>query len=144
MTDQTQPRIAEPEPDGAAQAGSVALDRFKRREEVLEICYWYEGEGLGDSFTTEAVTPFLPLPRQAIAETFDELAAGGDLEPAGRGFRFTETGKKKASRLFHETFAEFQTPSHYECTAGCCDSEDECDDDQHNHNHAHQHAKPST
>ena len=58
MAEQFQTQTSGPATDG----GAVALDRIKRYEEVLEICYWYEGEGLGDSFTPAAVTPFLPLP----------------------------------------------------------------------------------
>ena len=28
-----------------------ALDRLIQREEVLQICYWFQGEGLGDIYT---------------------------------------------------------------------------------------------
>ena len=28
-----------------------ALDRLVNREEVLQICYWCEGEGFGDVFS---------------------------------------------------------------------------------------------
>ena len=112
----------------SASAGSAqpeaAHEGLREREEVLEICYWYQGEGFGESFTAQAIAAFLPLSSQRIAEILAALAADGDLTADGAAYRFAEPGRKKASRLFHETFAEFQTPSHYECTAGCCDGDD--------------------
>lgn len=105
-------------------AKDSAHEALREREEVLEICYWYEGEGFGQSFTPEAIGAFLPLPPDRIADILARLAADGDLVATNGTYRFGDGGKTKASRLFHETFAEFQAPSHYECTAGCCDGDD--------------------
>lgn len=116
-----------------AQSGPLpdasAHEMLRQREEVLEICYWYQGEGFGESFTADAIQSFLPLPRDRIAEILEFHRLEGSLKQegsaqAGGPYTFAEAGRKKASRLFHETFAEFQTPSHYECTAGCCDGDD--------------------
>ena len=117
---------------------------LRQREEVLEICYWYQGEGFGESFTPAALQSFLPLATERIAEIMQALTVDGDLAAQGHGFQLTEAGREKASRLFHETFAEFQTPSHFECTAGCCDSEDDCDHDHHPPDtHQNQHSGPT-
>lgn len=88
----------------------MALDRLLEAEDVLQICCWYQGEGFGDRF---------------------KLARDGN------SFVFTEAGKKKAGRMFFETFTGFQQPSHSECNAGCRDGEDECQDPSHDHLHDH-------
>ena len=116
-------------------------EQLRQREEVLEICYWYQGEGFGENFTAEAIQSFLPLPRDLIAEILEFHRLEGSLVQEDRAYAFAEAGKKKASRLFHETFAEFQAPSHYECTAGCCDGDDHsgCD-----HGPIHSHVRADT
>ena len=70
-----------------------------------------------------------------------ESASGaslGDLRRDGGAYVFTATGRRKAGRMFFETFTEFQQASHGECNAGCCDGDEPCDDPTHDHhNHAH-------
>lgn len=116
--------------------GEAALQRLKEREEVLQICYWYEGEGLGPTLDADAVLPFMASDPDLVREVFGLLLADGDLVPAARGYAFTEAGKKKAARLFADTFTEFQLGAHGECTAGCCD-EDAAEPCEHQHHHAH-------
>jgi hypothetical protein len=106
------------------------LDRLQAREEIMQICYWYQGEGLGERFTLAAVMPFLPLDRALVAEIFEALVADGTMEQSSGTYAFTAGGKRGAGRLFVETFTEFQTGTHGECTAGCCESDEEaCDHD---------------
>ncbi len=103
-----------------------ALTRLVNREEVLQICYWYQGEGFGEQYDGAVLGPFLQCDAQAIATALHELAARGDLEnaaAAGR-YRFTEQGRREAGRLFAEGFADFQKQGHGECDAGCCDGDD--------------------
>ena len=111
-----------------------ALDRLVDREEVLQICYWYQGEGLGDIFNPALLAPFLNRGTQAIDTALRKLAQLDYLEPVtlpAPGYRLTAAGKKQAGRLFGESFADFQKPSHGECEAGCCDGDDhsKCGDD---------------
>ena len=116
--------------------GAASLARLKQREEVLEICYWYEGERLGPRLTAEAVLPFMASDPALVREVFELLVEGGALERReGGGFAFTETGRQKAAHLFADTFTEFQLGGHGECTAGCCDEDGEACE----HGHAHGH-----
>ena len=110
----------------AADAPS-ALDRLQAREEIMQICYWYQGEGFGDRFTPAAVLPFLTLDRALVAAIFQALVADGTMEQFFGTYAFTAPGKRGAGRLFVETFTEFQTGTHGECTAGCCDGDEVCD-----------------
>jgi hypothetical protein len=108
-------------------AGNAALDRLKAREEVLQICYWYQGEGFGERLSPAAVMPFLNIDRAVVADIFEALAAEGEFERTDGGFVFSADGKRRAGRLFVETFTEFQTGTHGECTAGCCEGDEVCD-----------------
>ena len=110
--------------------GEEALRRLHDCEEVLQICYWFQGEGFGEQFTSDAVLTFLNSSRARVAEIFEILAGQGDLERTAASYRFSAEGKRKAGKLFYENFTELQLGSHGECNAGCCDSEEECDHDQ--------------
>lgn len=118
------------------------LHRLALREEVLEICYWFQGEGFGDRFTAASLETFLSSPRADIITVLESLAAEGALVREGAGYRFSDDGRKRAGHLFHETFADFQAGTHGECSAGCCDSEDEGDQKPSN-SHARVRAKAS-
>ena len=94
------------------------LDRMIIREDVLQICYWYQGEGLGDKFNAQSVMPFLQNEMDIVAEVIAELAEDGTLIRDGD---------------FYESFTEFQQSTHGECNAGCCDGDEVCDHDDHHH-----------
>jgi len=113
------------EATGALDDGSDTLRRLARREEILEICYWFQGEGFGDSFTADSIKTFLSCSREEIVEALEGLVADGALAGDAGVYRFSPEGRKKAGHLFHEAFADFQVGTHGGCSAGCCDSEDE-------------------
>ncbi len=113
---------------------SNALGRLINRDEVLQICYWYQGEGFGEVFSPTRIGPFLACEQDAIDRALKELAERGYMEWVSTptpGYRFTSKGKKEAGRLFAESFADFQKTGHGECNAGCCDGDDhsQCGDD---------------
>ena len=108
-------------------AGANPLDRLHAREEILQICFWYQGEGFGERFTPEAVIPFLNTDRAVVTDIFAILVAEGAFEQSGGTFGFAAEGKRAAGRLFVETFTDFQTGTHGECTAGCCDGDEVCE-----------------
>lgn len=121
--------------------GAVALERLKEREEILQIGYWYQGEGLGTMLTPQAVLPFLQADPSRLAATFEALVESGDLSRLESGYDFTPNGKRKAARMFTETFTEFQQPGHGECVDGCCDGDEPCETHAHaGHVHASHHA----
>jgi hypothetical protein len=101
-----------------------ALQRLVNREEVLQICYWYQGEGFGDCYDAAVLAPFLQCDDGAIKTALTELEAQGHLRADGGRYRFTETGRHEAGRLFADGFADFQKQGHGECDAGCCDGDD--------------------
>ena len=120
--------------------GADALERLKEREEILQIGYWYQGEGIGTTLTPKAVLPFLQANPSRLAATFEALVESGDLRRLEGGYDFTPEGKRKAARMFTETFTDFQQPGHGECVDGCCDGDEPCETHAgHGHVHAHVH-----
>ncbi len=102
-----------------------ALTRLVNREEVLQICYWFQGEGFGNRYAPAVLRPFLNCDEAAIELALRDLAAQGDLQPDGpAAWRFTDQGRREAGRLFADGFADFQKQGHGECAAGCCDGDD--------------------
>jgi len=105
-----------------------ALELLARNEEILQICYWYQGEGFGEVYTAPALRPFLDCEHPVIEAALEALTRQGRLERVGgttpTGYRFTGVGKKEAARLFSDGFADFQGKGHGECAAGCCDGDD--------------------
>ena len=55
-----------------------ALDRLVNREEILQICYWYQGEGLGDVYNAKIIQPFLNYDENLIEIAFNELIEDGE------------------------------------------------------------------
>ena len=112
-----------------------ALERLVNREEVLQICYWFQGEGFGVVYNAVSLGSFLNKCEIAdINEALDELTEQGYLVAVAsppNSYRFTARGKKEGGRLFADSFADFQKAGHGECAAGCCDGDDhsQCGDD---------------
>lgn len=100
-------------------ASDRAFERLKRRDEVLETCFWYPGEGFGEVFTAGALTPFLNAPGEEVETALAELVAAGKMQTLERGYVFTDAGRRQAGRMFAESFVDFQRPAHGECEGGC-------------------------
>lgn len=121
-------------PANHVETATGALDRLVNREEILQICYWYQGEGLGEIYNAKLLQPFLNFTEDQIELVLQELLRDGYLElgaaPA-QGYRLTDNGKKQGGKLFADSFADFQKPGHGECVDGCCDDGDhsQCGDD---------------
>lgn len=116
------------------QNADNALDRLVNREEILQICFWYRGEGFGDIYNSTNLSPFLNCGTEVIEAAMNELANEKYLERVGASntsFQLTEKGKQLGGRLFLDQFYDYQKQGHGECPAGCCDGDDhsKCGDD---------------
>jgi hypothetical protein len=93
-----------------------------RRDELLELLYWLEGEQITNAATIAAMARFLVAPEDEVAATMRELLARGDVERAGDAeFRLTASGRQEAKRRFAETFAGMTDQGHGECNDPTCD-----------------------
>lgn len=97
-------------------------DPMARRDEVLEVLYWLEGEGIPGAATVAGMARFLVRPAEEVREVLEHLVARGDVEPsADSEFRLTPTGKHEAGRRFAEQFAGMTGQGHGECDDPTCD-----------------------
>ncbi len=101
--------------------------KIARRDEMLELLYWFEGEGLGSSATVPAMTRFLVQDAATVELTLHDLldrglvvAAAGEPEE----YLLTENGRKEAARRFADSFSEMTSQGHGECNDPTCDCHD--------------------
>lgn len=100
-----------------------ALDALFWRDEILQVLFWMEGEGLAEAVRAEDLLPFLSADRDTIEHHLDRCAEAGDLDrrtvPRGPVYALTEASRTEAGRRFATAFAEMQKPGHGECSADC-------------------------
>ena len=98
-----------------------------RRDEMLELLYWLEGEGIRGSATRPGITRFLARPAGEVRETLDALVRRGDvtLDAATGEYRLTDPGRREAARRFAEEFAPLLRQGHGECNDPACDCHDD-------------------
>ena len=53
-----------------------AADRLVRRDQLLELLYWVEGEGFPGAARVDALARFLALPDADVMETLEDLRTG--------------------------------------------------------------------
>lgn len=94
-----------------------------RRDEVLELLYWIEGEGFTGSATLAGLVRFLAYPEPEVRATLEDLIRRGDVlfaEPSAE-YRLTAEGRREAARRFAEEFAPLLSQGHGECNDPECD-----------------------
>ncbi len=126
-----------------------AVDALFWREEILQVLYWMEGEGLEVSvpfsrlmvlLNTSSDNLFLHLKKNIEA---GYLETEDDLLNEDSSVRLTPFGKKEAGNIFRNAFEGMQKGGHGECGPDCefCYSEGEkledcihnCADSRHTH-----------
>ena len=113
----------EPMGSSTVPAGAAGSD-IAREDELLELLYWFEGEGFGGVASMEGIVRFTGLAEPLARRTLDRLLARGDvLMDAGRGdeYRLTESGRREAARRFAAEFAPMLSQGHGECSDPDCD-----------------------
>ena len=104
--------------DGGAGEG------IAREDELLELLYWFEGEGFGGVASLEGIIRFTNLTEPLVRQTIERLVARDHIAlDADRGteYRLTESGRKEAARRFAAEFAPLLSQGHGECSDPNCD-----------------------
>lgn len=98
------------------------LDDLARRDQLLELLYWIEGEGFPGAARLDALVRFLAQPAAPVASTLDDLAARGEvtLDPQSGEYRLTERGRSEGARRFADEFAPLLGQGHGECNDPEC------------------------
>ena len=94
-----------------------------RRDEVLEMLYWIEGEGFSGAATLAAIARFLTHDAADVQRVLTLLVERGDVThtPATGEYRLTDIGRREAGRRFAEEFAPMLSQGHGECNDPNCD-----------------------
>lgn len=109
---------------------------MRRLDEVLELLFWLEGEGLEADATLPQLARFLTYAEEEVATILQRLCERGDVEPESADpvrFRLTEVGKREGGRRFQETFQELLSQGHGECNDPECDCADDPASCRHHH-----------
>lgn len=100
-----------------------ALDDLFWRDEILQVLFWMQGEGLADAVRAPDLLPFLSGDLSTIRHHLDRCADAGHLhrdeDERGPTYALTEVSRAEAGRRFAEAFAGMQKPAHGECSADC-------------------------
>lgn len=89
---------------GAGTDGS-AVDRVKRRDELLQVLFWLEGEGFESELNAKGVSRFVSWPPEEIRRGLAELVEDGFASEAGDDIRLTHAGRQEGGRRFVAEFA---------------------------------------
>ena len=93
------------------------------RDEILQMMYWYQGEGFGTSVTARDLRTFLTGEEDAITGHLERMVADGYLQRVGAApdlrYSFTEYGAKEGARRFADEFSDITKQGHGDCPPGC-------------------------
>lgn len=93
------------------------------KDEILQVLYWMQGEGLGNKATAPQILPFLNTSEENIIYHLQKLSTEGflDSEETNENTRFSlsETGKNEGGKHFAEAFQGMQKAGHGECGPDC-------------------------
>lgn len=102
-----------------------ALDALFWREEILQVLYWMEGEGLADYVPLNRLLALLnTTPDNLLLYLKKNLDAGllminNDQLNETSAVRLTPAGKKEAGKIFSTAFDGMQKAGHGECGPDC-------------------------
>jgi hypothetical protein len=103
-----------------------ALDSLKQRDEILQIMFWLQGEGLGPDVAVPDILRFVDDERavrralaQLVEDGYVEMLGG---ETASIRYRLTATGVHEGRRRFLDEFEPYLARhAHGECGSADCD-----------------------
>ncbi len=106
------------------ETGGDGGQEIAREDELLELLYWFEGEGFGGVATLDGITRFTALAEPLARRTLDSLIGRGYVVLDALGtheYRLTEPGRREAARRFAAEFAPLLSQGHGECSDPDCD-----------------------
>lgn len=108
----------------SAHASDAPGGEIARRDEVLQLLYWLEGEGFDGAATLPAIARFLTWNTEETERILVSLCARNDVATRGADileYKLTETGSREAARRFAEEFTPMLAQGHGECNNPDCD-----------------------
>lgn len=136
-------------PENNNHTNSNAVDALFWREEILQVLYWMEGEGLADAVPFKRLLSLLNTTSENLIFHLQKNIEAGYLIAADKALgensavQLTPAGKKEAGGIFRNAFEGMQKAGHGECGPDCefCYSEGvkledcvhNCADSRHHH-----------
>lgn len=99
------------------------LDALQWRDELLQILYWFRGEGLGEIVAAHDLLPFLSAPLPLIQQHLNELVDDGyatQVPSDPPSYQLTSLGVKEGGRRFADEFTGLTGQAHGECNNPNC------------------------
>ena len=104
-----------------------ALNAIFWRDEILQVIYWLQGEGLGEILTAQELQVFVNAEGKTLQFYLEQAVAEGYLirHPDSAGlpdqtrYELTDIGRKEGGRRFRDAFEGMQKSGHGECSADC-------------------------
>lgn len=136
-------------PENKNHTNQNAVDALFWREEILQVLYWMEGEGLADAVPFTRLLSLLDTTNENLLFHLKKNIETGYLKTEDEelsessAVQLTPTGKKEAGGIFRNAFEGMQKGGHGECGPDCefCYVEGEkledcvhnCADSRHHH-----------
>ncbi len=93
------------------------------KDEILQLLYWMDGEGMGSSVGITQMLPFLKSSEINLQYHLEKLATEGfvisDSSKGNSIYSLSEMGKKEGGIIFAEAFQGLQKAGHGECGPDC-------------------------
>ncbi len=103
------------------------LDAIYWRDEILQIIFWFRGEGLGEIVTARDLVTFLSVGEAFVQGQLERLAGEGYLTTGATDaisgppcYQLTVWGVKEAGRRFADEFEGLTGQAHGECNNPNC------------------------
>lgn len=112
-------------PENNNQPNKNAVEALFWREEILQVLYWMEGEGLEDAVPFNRLLSLLSTTNENLLLHLKKNIIAGyliteDEELSGRSsIKLTPVGKKEAGGIFRNAFEGMQKGGHGECGPDC-------------------------
>lgn len=98
------------------------IGSLKTRDELLQVMYWMNGEGLGTEFSLADLQKFLQGEQARLTDDLEVMVASGLVMRAPYNkFALTDQGKIEGGRRFADEFESMIKPGHFECDEPDCD-----------------------
>lgn len=99
------------------------LDEVYWRDEILQVMYWYRGEGFGENISVTDLQIFLPADTSVLSTQMDRMVIDGyltcDRESLPHRYAFTPYGASEGGRRFADEFSGLTGQAHGECGPDC-------------------------
>lgn len=93
------------------------------RDEILQVMYWYQGEGFGSEIGARDLQTFLTADEETVGRHLEHMAEEGYLQRHGTSevpsYSFTEFGAREGARRFADEFADITKQAHGDCPPNC-------------------------